>query len=169
MAQLSNLGNTPILFRSRNGTSYTIPVSGSVSVPDSEVTYDQVDSGIQAGILSVTLDSGLPFFDSTGSAFSVYSKVEPLGFPAVARSLTATTSSQNTALTSTIRRISIKAKTADIRYVIGVGVQTANASTSHFIEAGERLDLSIPANSQIAVIRDVLATGDGTLYVSELM
>lgn len=169
MAVLTNLGSTPILFLSRNHVSYTIPVAGSVSVPDSDVTYDLVDAAVQSGVLSVELDSGLPFFDTTGAAFSMYAKVDTLGFPAVARTLAATATSQNTALTSSIHRISIKAKGADIRYVIGTGAQTASATDSHFIEAGERLDLSIPANSQIAVIRDSAATTDGTLYLSELM
>jgi hypothetical protein len=94
--------------------------------------------------------------------------VEPLGIPGVARQLSATTSSQNTALTTGISRISIRARFADIRYVVGVGSQTANASTSHFIANGERLDIAVPQGANIAVIRDTAATVDGSLAVTEL-
>ena len=94
--------------------------------------------------------------------------VEPLGIPTVARQLTATTASQNTALTANIARISIRARGCDIRYVIGVGAQTANASTSHFIANGERLDLAVPLGANIAVIRETGATVNGSLAVTEL-
>lgn len=95
-------------------------------------------------------------------------KTDPLGIPAVARQLTATTTSANTALTTTCRRISIKARNADMRFSIGAVAQTASATASHFIELGERLDLAVPANANIAVIRDSLAVADGTLCISEL-
>jgi hypothetical protein len=88
--------------------------------------------------------------------------VEPLGIPTVARQLAATTTSANTTLTANISRISIRARFADIRYVVGVGAQTANASTSHFIANGERLDIAV------AVIRESGATVNGSLAVTEL-
>lgn len=93
---------------------------------------------------------------------------EPLGTPAVARQLSAGTSSANTALTATCQRISICARTSDIRYAIGNTAQTANATTSHFIAAGERLDLAVPLAANIAVIRDTAASADGKLEVTEL-
>lgn len=93
---------------------------------------------------------------------------EPLGEPGVARQLAAGTSSSNTALTSTCQRISMYARTADIRYSVGVGAQTANATTGHFIGAGERLDLAVPLGASIAVIRNSAATADGVLEVTEL-
>ena len=92
--------------------------------------------------------------------------VEPLGIPGVARQLTATSSSANTALTTTISRISIRAVGADIRYRVGAGAQTATA-TSHFIANGERLDIAVPQNPNIAVLRN--GTTDGTLEVTELI
>jgi len=92
--------------------------------------------------------------------------VEPLGAPGVARQLTAGSSSANTALTSTCRRITMRAVSADIRFEIGAVAQTANASTSHFIASGERLDFAVPADANIAVIRD--ASTDGTLELTEL-
>ena len=92
--------------------------------------------------------------------------VEPLGQPGVARQLTAGSASTNTALTTTVSRISIRAVGADIRYAIGSSSQTASA-TSHFIGNGERLDLSVPFNANIAVLRN--GTTNGTLEVSELV
>jgi hypothetical protein len=80
-----------------------------------------------------------------------------------AHTISATT---NTALTTTCRRISICAQTANIRFAIGTGEQTASG-TSHFIQSGERLDLDVPANAQIAVIR--AGSTDGTLELSELV
>jgi hypothetical protein len=94
--------------------------------------------------------------------------VEPLGIPTVARQLSATTTSANTALSDNISRISIRARGCDIRYVVGVGAQTANASTSHFIANGERLDIAVPPNANIAVIRETGATVNGSLAVTEL-
>jgi hypothetical protein len=92
--------------------------------------------------------------------------VEPLGIPAVARQLAAGSTSANTALTTTCRRISIRSVGADIRYAIGSSSQTASATT-HFIGNGERLDLAVPAAPNIAVIRN--ATTDGILEVTELI
>lgn len=94
--------------------------------------------------------------------------VEPLGIPTVARQLAATTASANTALTANISRISIRARGCDIRYAVGVGAQTANASTSHFIANGERLDIAVPIGANIAVIRESGATVNGSLAVTEL-
>lgn len=92
--------------------------------------------------------------------------VEPLGQPGVARQLSAGSTSANTALTSNISRISIRAVGADIRYKVGVGTQTATA-TSHFIANGERLDIAVPFDANIAVLRN--GTTNGTLEVTELI
>ena len=93
--------------------------------------------------------------------------VEPLGRPAVARQLAASSSSANTALTATCRRVSLRAVSADIRFEIGSTAQTASATTSHFIAKDERLDFAVPLTPNIAVIRD--ASTDGVLEVSELV
>jgi hypothetical protein len=95
--------------------------------------------------------------------------VEPLGIPSVARQLTAAATSANTTLTANISRISIRARFCDIRYVVGVGTQTASATTSHFIANGERLDIAVPFGASIGVIRDSAATVNGSLAVSELI
>lgn len=92
--------------------------------------------------------------------------VDTLAAVGVARQLAAGATSANTALTITCRRISICAQAANIRFAIGTGAQTAS-STSHFIQSGERLDLGVPANAQIAVIR--AGSTDGVLELSELV
>lgn len=123
-------------------------------------TYEEVAIRNRAAApLSVTG----PLTDAELRAAAV--DVEPLGIPAVARQLAAGSASANTALTSTCRRISVRAVGADIRYAIGSTSQTASA-TSHFIANGERLDLAVPATPNIAVIRN--ATTSGTLEVTEL-
>jgi len=98
-------------------------------------------------------------------AFSAQS-TEPLGQPGVARQLSAGAASANTALTATVTRISMRAVGADIRYSIGATSQTATV-TSHFIANGERLDVAVPLDANIAVIRN--ATTSGTLEVTELI
>ena len=143
--------------------SATVNINGDVTV-SSEVEVKN-DTGNPIPIAdaggSITVDG--PLTDAELRASSV--EVEPLGVPAVARQLSAGSSSANTALTSTCRRISIKAIGADIRYAIGSSSQTASA-TSHFIGNGERLDLAVPATPNIAVIRN--GSTDGTLELTEL-
>lgn len=96
-------------------------------------------------------------------------QVEPLGAPGVARQMAAGTISSSVALSAACRRISIFARGADIRYLIGAGPLTANASSSHFIAQNERLDLRVPeGGGSVAVIRDIAATTNGVLEVSEL-
>ena len=90
---------------------------------------------------------------------------EILGMPGVARQLAAGSTTANTELTPTIRRVSMRAVGADIRFSIGVGSQAATA-TSHFIADGERLDFAVPAASNIAVLRN--ASTSGTLELTEL-
>ena len=94
-------------------------------------------------------------------------QVEILGEPGTARQLIAGSASSNTVLTSTTRRISMRAVGADIRFSIGAGAQTANGNTSNFIANGERLDFAVPLGAQIAVIRD--GTINGTLELTELI
>jgi hypothetical protein len=93
---------------------------------------------------------------------------DPLGMPTVARQLAVTATTASVTLTETCRRISIRARGADMRYVVGVGAQTANASTSHFIGQDERLDIAVPAGATIAAIRESAATVNGSLAITEL-
>jgi hypothetical protein len=95
-------------------------------------------------------------------------KTETLGTPTVPRQLAITTTSASATLTASCRRISIRARGCDMRYVIGTGAQTANAGTSHFIAQDERLDLAVPAGATIAAIRETAATANGSLAITEL-
>jgi hypothetical protein len=94
--------------------------------------------------------------------------MEPLGIPTVARQVSVTTTSANTALTGTCKRISIRARGCDMRYSVGNTAQTADASTSHYIAQDERLDIAVPVNANIAVIRESAATANGSLAITEL-
>lgn len=93
-------------------------------------------------------------------------RVEPLGTPGVARQLAVTATSANVALTSTVRRASLYARLPDLRYSVGSSAQTASA-TSHFLAAGERIDINLPATPNIAAIR--AGTTDAVLEISELL
>jgi hypothetical protein len=90
---------------------------------------------------------------------------EPLGVPTVARQVTVTTTSANTALTSTCKRISIRARGCDMRYSV---VGAADATTSHYIAQDERLDIAVIPGSSIAAIRESAATTNGSLEITEL-
>lgn len=94
---------------------------------------------------------------------------EILGQPSVARQLAVGTASASEVLTPTCRRISIRARGCDMRYVVGTGTQTANAATSHFIGQDERLDIAVPAGATIAAIRETGATQNGSLAITELV
>lgn len=91
----------------------------------------------------------------------------PFGQPTAARQLAAGASSASTALTAGTKAISIRAITADIRFVVGVGTQTANAASSHFITQNERLNFRVPEGASIGIIRD--ASTSGTLELTELV
>ena len=109
------------------------------------------------------------FDDSTGDMIpAVAVDTEPLGLPTIARQLAVTTTSSSVELTATCRRVSIKARGTDIRYAVGVGAQTADASTSHFLESGERLDIAVPAGATLAAIRESASTTNGSLAITEL-
>lgn len=94
--------------------------------------------------------------------------VEPLGIPGVARQITAGAASGNTVLTVGVGRISIYCRNSDCRYSVGSASQTANNATSHFIAAGERIDIDVPATPNIGAIRAAGATADGILEITEL-
>lgn len=93
-------------------------------------------------------------------------ETEPLGIPTVARVINITTGTTNTALTSGIKRISIRASGTNAFYAVGSGSQTATLS-GHFIANGERLDVGVPSSApNIAVI--CVSGNSGVLYLSEL-
>lgn len=145
-------------------------------------TWDKIRSGLRGARSSVTgwlntltggtfNSAGITLTNGQSAEFQLDSNgrllTEPLGLPSVSRQLAAGSASANTALTTTCRRLSIRARSADIRYVLGTTSQTANASTSHFIAQDERLDIDVPSTTpNIAVIR--AGSVDGTLEVTEL-
>ena len=91
--------------------------------------------------------------------------VEILGVPGVARQLTVNDTAASTQLTAGVKRISIRAITADIRFLIQPTAGTASG-TSHFIAVNERLDFAVPDAGYICYIRN--ASTNGTLEVTEL-
>lgn len=98
--------------------------------------------------------------------------VEPLGSVGVARQLVVTTTSANKRLTAGVTRISIFARNADMRFAIGNIAQTATATdgavASHYIAAGERLDLAIPGTVTTPNIAAIALAGGGVLEITEL-
>lgn len=92
--------------------------------------------------------------------------VEPLSSLGVARQLSVTSTSNSATLTTTVTRMSLVANGCAMRFVIGTGAQTANASTSHYLQTGERMDVSCATSSTVAAI--ALYGGTGTLEITEL-
>lgn len=99
-----------------------------------------------------------------GELASQNQPVEPLGEPSVARQVSASTTSVNTVLTATCRRLSMRS-TADARYRIGSNAVQTALTTDHLLAAGERLDISIPARCNIAFRT---ASGTATVELTEL-
>lgn len=110
---------------------------------------------------TATVSSEVEIKNDTGNAIPT----EPLGLPTQAWQLGVTATAASQVLTAGIKRISIKARGCDIRYSLS---GTASATTSHFIELGERLDLRVNAGSTISAIRDSAATVNGSLAITEL-
>jgi hypothetical protein len=82
------------------------------------------------------------------------------------RSITLAATSVNLALTTTCRFVSITCAGGNhCHYIIGVGAQTATAS-SHYLRTGERIVLAVPPNANIAAIQGTGAAT--TLYITEL-
>lgn len=112
----------------------------------------------------VTVSNEVEIKNDSGSPVPI----ELLSVPGVARTLAVTATSSSVALTNTCKRISIRARSCDMWYVVGVGVQTATANTSHFIAQDERLDLAVPLGATIAAVRDASAV-NGILSITELL
>lgn len=96
--------------------------------------------------------------------------IESASFPTVARRSTTTVTSQNTVLTDGIRAVTLHALTSPCRIALGKGVQTASASTSIYLAAGQVVTYTTPLDGppNIAVIRDTAAAVDGILEITEL-
>ena len=81
-----------------------------------------------------------------------------------------TTTTNRVALTSSTRRVSIKAVGADARYKFGdssiTGSNSYGSSLCHYIADGERLDFACPEGTNIAAIA---VSGTGALEITELV
>ena len=121
-------------------------------------------SSTGGGVEAIPVVSVDPTTGEVGSA-----SVNVLAQVGVARKIAVNASSGasvNQALTTTTRRISIVAVGSAMRYAVGSATQTASA-TSHYIQQGERLDLSVPATPNIAALSDSATAG--TLEITELV
>ena len=99
------------------------------------------------------------------SNYQALKQIEILGEVGAAKQRSATTTSARIALTSTTRRVSIKAVGADMRNAFG-GSTIEATTTSHYIADGERLDFACPEGTYIAV---ETISGTGTLEITELV
>lgn len=102
----------------------------------------------EEGTVPVELSSEVEIRNDEGNAIPV----EPLGIPTVARQLTVTDVSTSIALSLDCTRVSIYARSAAIRFVVGTGTQTATA-TSHFLDASNGMDFRVPLGATLAAIR----------------
>ena len=87
--------------------------------------------------------------------------VDTLGTPGVARVQATSAVAASIVLTSTCRRVSMYATTGTWYSLSG----TATA-TSHYLEAGGRIDFDVPANTTISVLQEITA---GSVRISELV
>lgn len=123
-------------------------------------TYTNINA-TSGGNLKVSMEEFDPGFG--------YLPVEATGRPTVARSVVSSSVSTNTALTASVKRIAIYARTVDIRFKIGTGAQTANANTDHYLPKATRVVFAVPLNANIAIVRDSLETVNGLVEISELV
>lgn len=130
----------------------------AAEMPNGNYTNINATSG---GNLKVSMEEFDPSFG--------YLPVEASGRPTVARSTATTTASTNIALTGSVRRIAIYARISDARLKIGTGVQIANAATDHYLPKNTRVVFAVPANANIAVVRESMETVNGIVEISELV
>ena len=98
-------------------------------------------------------------------------QVEVLGEVGAAKRISTSNASVTVALTSTTKRVSIKAVGADTKYKFGGSTVTASTSYGsndicHYIADGERLDFACPEGTYIAAIA---VSGTGALEITELV
>lgn len=139
---------------------------------ENSINYRFKDLGDGSFARVMALDGGVTISSVTVSDVEISNNIgnaiptEPLGLPGVAWQLSVTATAASQVLTSTVKRISIKARGCDMRYSV-TGV--ASSTTSHFIELGERLDLRVNVGTTISAIRDAAATFNGSLAITELV
>lgn len=139
---------------------------------ENSINYRFKDLGDGSYARVVALDGGVTISSVTVSDVEISNDVgnpiptEPLGLPTAARKVVVTSTAESVTITTGIKRISIKARSCDMRYSL---TDIANSDTGHFIESGERLDLRVTSGSQLSVIREAGALSNGTLEITELV
>lgn len=93
--------------------------------------------------------------------------VEPLGRPDASLTLAAGASSVNLGIPSNTHRLSLVALGADICFKLGTSNSVSAASTDHYLQAGERIDIDVKNHTHIAAIR--AGSTNGTLRISQLV
>ena len=110
---------------------------------------------------------GMYLDSSTGLNFTpsdiLQYPVQALARVGVARQLTVSSTAVNQTLASTVRRISMTATGAALRFAV-TGTATA---TSHYLAQDERIDISVVQGTTISAIRN--ASADAVLEISELI
>lgn len=86
--------------------------------------------------------------------------VDTLSTPAVARVQATSGTAASIVLTTTCRRLSMYATTGTWYSISGTAT-----SSSHYIAAGERLDIDVPASTTVSVLQE---TSAGSIRISEL-
>jgi hypothetical protein len=86
--------------------------------------------------------------------------VDTLGTPAVARVQATSGTAASIVLTTTCRRLSMYATTGTWYSISGTAT-----SSSHYIAAGERLDIDVPASTTVSVLQE---TSAGSIRITEL-
>lgn len=150
-----------------------VPVSGTVTA-NTGLTQPLTDTQLRATAVPVSAASlPLPSGAATETTLSALNTkipsqsiagllpVDTLGTPGTPRVQATSGTAASIVLTTTCRRISMYATTGTWYSISG----TATA-TSHYIAAGERLDLDVPAATTVSVLQE---TTDGSVRITELV
>ena len=154
-----------------------VPVSGSVSVSNFPATQT-VSGNVSVSNFPATQPISaaalpLPTGAATETTLSALNTkiptqnisnllpVDTLGTPGTPRVQSTSGTAANITLTTTCRRLSMYATTGTWYSISGTAT-----NTSHYIAAGERLDLDVPASTVISVLQETTA---GSVRVTELV
>jgi len=139
------------------------PVSGRVPVDASGLTLTVIPINPNGGSFITTaseetltaLNNKVPAQSTPGLL-----PVDTLGTPGVPRVQATGAAAASIALTTTCRRLSMYATQGTWYSISGTAT-----SSSHYIAAGERLDIDVPASTTISVLQE---TSAGSIRISEL-
>lgn len=152
---------------------FTVNLGDAIPANNVRGIVDQ-GSGYLVQPMAMTLFNGTTYDrvrgDTTGMAVNV------LKAPLISRQIVVTAASAGISITAGTKRLRLKARGADMRYALGSSAPTATNvgttggnATSHFIEAGEALDIDCTGMTFMAAIADVDSVSQtGKLEVTEL-